>query len=149
MPFDDTMFLKKNVDVLGFFDVEQLKRITPDIIHNKYKAGQFVVMKGEITSSFYIIKNGSVLIYAKEDPKKPVATLQKGDFFGVMSMFSNLAHDVTLKAGQDMTEVLEIPSQSFQKLLEMQPLLKETLIKKVQERITKLAAPPPPEPPKA
>lgn len=146
------MFLKKNVDVLGFFDVEQLKRVTPDIIHNKYKAGQFVVMKGEITSSFYIIKNGSVLIYTKEDPKNPRATLQKGDFFGVMSMFSNLAHDVTIKAGQDMTEVLEIPSQSFQKLLEMQPLLKETLIKKVQERLgqsTAAPATPPPQTPPA
>ncbi len=31
VPNDDTIFLKKSVDVLSFFNEEQLRRITPDI----------------------------------------------------------------------------------------------------------------------
>lgn len=135
MPFDDTMFLKQQVDVLGFFDPEQLRKVTPDIIHNKYKKGQIIIISGEITSSFYIVKNGNVDIFTKENPKVASAQLKKGDFFGVMSMFQIAANLVSIKAAEDGTEVIEIPSQSFEKLLEMQPMLKNALLEKVKQRL--------------
>ncbi|MBI2069705.1 MAG: cyclic nucleotide-binding domain-containing protein [Elusimicrobia bacterium] len=151
MPFDDTLFLKRSVDVLGFFDVEQLKRITPDIVHSKYKKGQTVMLAGEFSANFFIIKNGSINIFTKENPKDPAMTLKKGDFFGVMNLFSGQASVVAIKAAEDFTDIIEIPYASFQKLLEMQPLLKEALLKKVEERMKGVnpqpAPPPPPTPP--
>ncbi|MBI4062756.1 MAG: cyclic nucleotide-binding domain-containing protein [Elusimicrobia bacterium] len=146
MPFEDTMFLKNSVDVLSFFDVEQLRKITPDITRAKYKKDQTVLLSGEFASSFYIVKNGSVNVFTKDNPKVPSATLKKGDFFGVMSILQGLASSVAIKAAEDMTEVIEVPLNSFQKLLDMQPLLKNALIKKVEDRV-KANQPNPPAPP--
>src|SRR3989344_4111818 len=110
MPNDDTIFLKTKVDVLSFFNEEQLRRVTPDIERHTYAKGDFVLLKGEVTNSFYIIKKGRVAVLMK--PKE----------------------GASVKAMEDDAEILMIPHTSFQKLLEMQPLLKKTLLDKAQAR---------------
>lgn len=137
MPYEDTMFLKMSVDVLSFFDPEQLRRITPDIERNTYKKGETVIFKGQITDGFYIIKNGSVLVVMKPKPGQtdPVTVpLAKGDFFGEMSLLEETAATASVRAAVDDTEILTIPSGSFAKLLEMQPLLKKGLLDKIAAR---------------
>ncbi|MBI4369744.1 MAG: cyclic nucleotide-binding domain-containing protein [Elusimicrobia bacterium] len=145
MGHEDTLFLKQQVDVLGFFEVEQLRRITPNIVHTVYKNGQIVTLKGEFTANFFIVKKGSINIFTPNEPKTPAAKLQKGDFFGVMSLFSSLPSNVTIKSAADGTEIIEIPNAEFQKLLEMQPLLKNSLIQKVEDRMKKYTQIPTPE----
>ena len=137
MPYEDTMFLKTSVDVLSFFDPEQLRRITPDIERNTYKKGDIVIFKGQITDGFYIIKKGSVNVVMKPKPGQtdPVTVpLATGDFFGEMSIIEETAATAAVRAAVDDTEILTIPSGSFQKLLEMQPLLKKGLLDKIAKR---------------
>lgn len=137
MPNEDTMFLKMSVDALSFFDPEQLRRITPDIERTTYKKGELVIFKGQITDGFYIIKKGSVNVVMKPKPgesdpvKIPLAT---GDFFGEMSLLEETAATAAVRAAVDDTEILTIPSASFQKLLEMQPLMKKALLDKIAAR---------------
>lgn len=139
--FGDTIFLKTQVDVLSFFNEEQLRRVTPDIERTAYNAGQVVMLKGEISSAFYILKKGKVVASGKTKEKGPFTIeLKGGDFFGEISLIDNAVMDTTIKATEDGTEVLMIPSTSFHKLLEMQPLLKKTLLDKAAAR---KAAPPP------
>lgn len=137
MPYEDTMFLKMSVDVLSFFDPEQLRRITPDIERHTYKKGETVVFKGQITDGFYIIKKGSVNVVMKPKPgeENPVVVpLSAGDFFGEMSLLEETAATASVKASVDETEILTIPSGSFHKLLEMQPLMKKGLLDKIAKR---------------
>lgn len=128
MPFDDTMFLKQSVEVLSFFNEEQLRKVTPDIERASYKAGQTVIVRGEVTSAFYIVKKGR----ACAAYKGKTVELKAGDFFGVLSLLGDMPNDASIKALEDDTVVLGIPSASFQKLLEMQPLLKQSLLAKVK-----------------
>ncbi|MDE2293045.1 MAG: cyclic nucleotide-binding domain-containing protein [Elusimicrobia bacterium] len=137
MPFEDTIFLKTSVDVLSFFDPEQLRRVTPDIDHTSYAPGETVIFKGQITEGFYIVKKGRVAVTVK--PKgggeaPPPVELKAGDFFGEMSLLEDTAATASVKALDAGTEVLTIPSASFQKLLEMQPLLKQGLLAKIKAR---------------
>lgn len=132
-PFDDTMFLK-NIDVLSFFNEEQLRRVTPDIERRDYKAGQTVILRGEVSSGFYIIKKGRALARYQLARGPVQAELKPGDFFGVMSLLGDEASDASIKAAEDETTVLTIPAESFSKLLQLQPLLKKLLLDKVAER---------------
>lgn len=137
MPNEDTMFLKMSVDVLSFFDPEQLRRITPDIERNTYNKGETVIFKGQITEGFYIIKKGSVLVIMKPKPGEtdPVKIpLAAGDFFGEMSLLEETAATASVRAAVNDTEILTIPSGSFQKLLEMQPMMKKGLLDKIAAR---------------
>ncbi|MFC1522904.1 cyclic nucleotide-binding domain-containing protein [Elusimicrobiota bacterium] len=133
MPFDETMFLKQSVDILSFFNEEQLRKVTPDIERMQYKKDQSVVFRGEMSNGFYVIKNGGVIATLK-DPKAPATTLKKGDFFGALSLLLDQPSDVQIKASEDNTEIMMIPIDSFNKLLAMQPLLKNSILKKVEER---------------
>lgn len=132
--FGDTIFLKTQVDVLSFFNEDQLRRVTPDIERASYAAGHSVMLKGEISSGFYIIKKGKVLASGKIKNAPFSFELKAGDFFGEISLLDNSASDCTFKAVENDTEVLTIPSGSFSKLLEMQPLLKKTLLDRAAAR---------------
>ena len=135
MPHQDTIFLKTSVDVLSFFNEDQLRRVTPDIERHSYNKGQSVLFKGQITDGFYIIKKGKVTVFTK--PKGgPEAhhDLVKGDFFGEMSVLDDIASTAAVRAAEDGTEVLTIPHSSFEKLIEMQPLLKKGLLDKIAKR---------------
>ncbi len=133
-PFDDTMFLKQSVDVLSFFNEEQLRRVTPDIERATYKKGQMVVVRGEVSSHFYIVKKGAAQAVYKSKDGTVSQELKPGEFFGVVSLLQDMPSDASIKASEDDTVVLMIPAASFAKLLEMQPLLKQSLLKKVEER---------------
>lgn len=141
-PFDDTMFLKQSVEVLSFFNEEQLRRVTPDIERSAYNTGQTVLLRGEVSSAFYIIKKGKAVATYKTKTETAVRELKTGDFFGEISLLEDMPSDAAIKAAEDDTVVLMIPSASFRKLLEMQPLLKNSLIAKVAER--RKALPPKP-----
>jgi CRP-like cAMP-binding protein len=65
MPFDDTMFIKRNVNVLAFFTEEQLRRVTAEIERQICPKGQTVIFQGEISHNFHIIKRGRVQVFAK------------------------------------------------------------------------------------
>ena len=142
-PNDDTIFLKKSADVLSFFNEEQLRRITPDIERAAYAAGHTVVLRGEVTSGFYIIKKGSARAAYKTKTGTAQVDLKTGDFFGELSLVEDMASDAAIKAMEDDTVILTIPSESFRKLLEMQPLLKSSLQTRIAERRKALAAAPP------
>ena len=135
MPHDDTIFLKSQVDVLSFFDVEQLRKVTPDIEHATYPAGEVIVIKGEVTSGLFIVKKGKVAVHLKPKTGPPgVVELKAGEFFGEVSMLSDAPAAGSVKSAEDGTEILTIPHASFRKLIDMQPLLVQTLLRKAADR---------------
>lgn len=133
MPFEDTVFLK-NIDVLSFFNEEQLRRVTPDLERKTYAKGQTLLLRGEISSGLSLIKKGSAAAHYKT-PKGPVERpLKTGDFFGEITLLADAPSDAQIKAAEDDTIVLTIPPESFRKLLEMQPILKKALTDKAAVR---------------
>jgi CRP-like cAMP-binding protein len=137
MPFDDTMFLRKNVDILSFFTDEQLRKVTAVIERDTYKKGQTVVFQGEMTNNFYILKRGKAVVEVrnpKDKSKSNVAELKPGDFFGEVSLLESTAATATIKATEDDTEILTIPHDSFQTLCKMSPQLELALRERINVR---------------
>ena len=132
MPYDDTMFLKTKVDILSFFNEEQLRRVTPDIEHKTYAKGEVVILKGEVTSGLYIVKKGSVKVIMKpKGEPEIVRELPAGGFFGEISLLEDTAATESVKSSAEDTEILTIPHDSFQKLCQMMPVIKKALLDKV------------------
>ena len=65
MPFDDTLFIKRNVDILSFFTEGQIRAITQDADRQVFNKGQTVVFRGEINSNFNILKSGRAEVSVK------------------------------------------------------------------------------------
>lgn len=133
-PNDDTIFLKTSVDVLSFFNENEIRKITPDIERNVYRTGQTLLVRGEVTTGFYIIKKGKAIASYKTQAGGAQRELKAGDFFGEITLLEDMPSEAAIKAAEDETEVLTIPSDSFKKLLEMQPRLKTSLLNKVAQR---------------
>ena len=135
MPFDDTMFLRNNVDILGFFSDDQIRKITGTIDRQSYRKGASVILQGEISNNFYVIKKGAVEVWAKQGVERAmVGTLKAGDFFGEMSLLDSASAQATIKASIDDTEILMISHESFTMLFRENPALELSLRQKIQER---------------
>ncbi len=135
MPFDDTVFLKKNVDVLSFFTDEQLRKITNTVDRKLYNAGQTVVFQGEIGQNFYVIKKGKAQVTARSGKDKvELAELKAGDFFGEMSLLEEVPVSATVKAMEADTEILTIGHEIFQQMLKDNPPLELMLRQRINER---------------
>jgi CRP-like cAMP-binding protein len=135
VPFDDTVFLKKNVDVLSFFTDEQLRKITSVIDRKVYNAGQTVVFQGEIGQNFYVIKRGKAQVTARSGKDKvELAELKGGDFFGEMSLLEEVPVSATVKVVDQDTEILTIGHDVFQQMLKDNPPLELMLRQRINER---------------
>jgi CRP-like cAMP-binding protein len=141
MPFDDTMFIKRNVDILSFFTEEQIRAITQDVDRQVFKKGQTVVFRGEINSNFNILKNGRAEVSVKNGGDTVIlSTLGPGDFFGEMSLLESAPAGATIRAVEDDTVVLMIPLDTFRAFLRQNPSLDLALREKMAERRRQNAA---------
>jgi CRP-like cAMP-binding protein len=135
VPFDDTMFLKQNVDVLAFFTDDQLRRVTAVIDRKTFKAGQTVIFQGEVSNNFFVIKRGRVQVAARSGKEKmALAELKAGDFFGEISLLESTTATATIKALEDNTEILTISHDVFQTLLKQNPYLEARLRERIEAR---------------
>lgn len=135
MPFDDTLFIKRNVDILSFFTEDQIRAITQDIDRRVFKKGQTVVFRGEINSNFNILKSGRVEVSVKSGGDTVIlSTLGPGDFFGEMSLLESAPANATIRAVEDDTVVLMIPLDTFRAFLRQHPSLDLALRDKMAER---------------
>ncbi|MBL8024347.1 MAG: cyclic nucleotide-binding domain-containing protein [Elusimicrobia bacterium] len=135
MPFDDTLFIKKNVNILSFFADDKIRQITAELSHQTFKKGQTVVFQGEINHNFFILKSGGAQVFAKSSGNKTcLGELKAGDFFGEISLLDSTTSDATIRSSADDTEVLMVPHDTFKRFLRENPGLELSLREKVAAR---------------
>ena len=135
---EDILFIKANVDILSGLDDITLAGLANEIEHATYKKDSMIMVRGQFSDGLSVIKKGKVVVWVRTNPKKtemsPVAELKAGDFFGEMSLLEDNSAMASVRAAEDGTDILTIPSASFQKLLEMQPQLRLALLAKIAAR---------------
>ena len=135
MPFDDTIFLRKNVDILSFFTDDQLRRVTAVIERSVYDIGKIIVFQGEIGNNFYIIKRGKVMVTARSGKDRAeLAELKAGDFFGEISLLDEVPVSATVKVAEHDTEILTLSHEVFHKMLQENPPLELMIRQRINER---------------
>ncbi len=83
----------------------------------RYGAGDRIFAEGDAGTTMYIVQAGTVQLFREIDgEKRPVGTLEKGDFFGEMSILEGLPRTIAAEAIED-AELIEINSTIFDKMI--------------------------------
>jgi small-conductance mechanosensitive channel len=104
-----------------------------------FAPNEAIVRKGQEGGSMFIVHRGSVKIQVMESGfPKTINTLDEGDIFGEMGLFTGEPRTATVVATEE-TEVLEIHNAAVKPLLENNPDLVSALSKTIAERRALLA----------
>ncbi len=101
--------------------------------------GEFIFAEGDPVGSFFIIESGHVSIFLdKCGHKQPICTLESGEYFGEMAIFSRDRRAASALAVED-TELLCIDKDWFIEYVESHPAIskrvKELLDKRNEEMV--------------
>jgi pSer/pThr/pTyr-binding forkhead associated (FHA) protein len=100
-------------------------------------AGEFVFKEGDLGTEMYIVQEGKVEILqrlADGGADKQLAVLEKGDFFGEMSVLEDLPRTASARA---LTEarLLQINGSTFDQMLRSNPEIAVRMMRKLSRRL--------------
>jgi CRP-like cAMP-binding protein len=99
------------------------------------KAGEFVFQEGELGTEMYIINEGKVEILNQVgEEEQLLAVLEKGDFFGEMSVLEDLPRAASARAATDV-RLLQINGSTFDQLLKGNPEIAVRMMRKLSRRL--------------
>jgi CRP-like cAMP-binding protein/Fe-S-cluster-containing hydrogenase component 2 len=101
-----------------------------------YARGDTIIREGEASQALYLVEEGQVIV---EQGGQTIAYLDEGDFFGEMALLDQGQHNADVRALTPV-EVLALPAQDFNRLLQEQPTLKAQLHEIVRQRLADNAA---------
>src|SRR5262245_45112300 len=99
------------------------------------KEGEYVFREGELGTEMYIINEGKVeIINQGGDEEQVLAVLEKGDFFGEMSVLEDLPRAASARAATDV-RLLPINGSTFDQLLQGNPEIAVRMMRKLSRRL--------------
>src|SRR4030095_15022610 len=102
---------------------------------SELKAGEYVFREGELGTEMYIINEGKVeIINQVGDEEQVLAILEKGDFFGEMSVLEDLPRAASARAATDI-RLLQINGSTFDQLLQGNPEIAVRMMRKLSRRL--------------
>jgi CRP-like cAMP-binding protein len=105
------------------------------VVRYLYGPGEMIIRRGDPGSSMFIISRGKaeVQVPSNNGDRQAVATLNPGDFFGEMALFTGESRTADVCAVEEV-ELLEIRKSSIEKLLNQNEELAEGFSQKIAER---------------
>lgn len=101
----------------------------------QYKKGDFVFREGEQGDEMYIVQSGRVAIRKTINGKRKTLTvLEKGDFFGEMSVLERLPRTADAEVIED-SGVISINSQTFGEMIRSNPEIAVRMLRKYSMRM--------------
>jgi len=83
----------------------------------RYGANERIFTEGDLGTTMYIVQSGKIRLFRLvEGAKRVHGMMEKGDFFGEMSILEGLPRTVSAEAVED-AELIEINSMTFDKMI--------------------------------
>lgn len=139
---DDTTLIERlgNVEIFAPLNEDELSRLATSSEQRIFAPGETVIKIGDKGSSMFVINRGRVRVQITDNGKaRTVATLNEGDHFGEMALFTGEPRTANVVAAEE-TEVLEIGHSAMKQLFDTNPDLVEMLSKEIAERRAGLKA---------
>lgn len=101
-----------------------------------YKPGEFIFFEGDIENHFYIVENGVVSIFTKDNTGKkiPITEIVDGESFGEFALISNSPRSASAQALTDVT-LVKVSEEGFKHLMAELPVWAESMLKSFVERL--------------
>jgi CRP-like cAMP-binding protein len=102
----------------------------------RFSAGKPIFEEGEVGMEMYVIQSGTVEIYkrSRRGEEKLLATLEKGDFFGEMSILEDVARTASARAKSDV-ELVRINQSTFDEMLRHNAEIAVRMLRKLSRRL--------------
>jgi CRP-like cAMP-binding protein len=102
---------------------------------SEHKAGEYIFQEGDLGTEMYIINEGKVeILNVVGDDEQVLAVLEKGDFFGEMSVLEDLPRAASARALTDV-RILQINGSTFDQLLQGNPEIAVRMMRKLSRRL--------------
>jgi small-conductance mechanosensitive channel len=128
------------VDIFAPLSVDETGMLAQAAVRHVFAPGETVIRAGDPGSSMFVVHNGRVRVQVNENGRpRTVATLNEGDFFGEMALFTGEPRTANVVALEE-TEVLEIGHAAMKRIFDTNPDLVESLSFIMAERRQGLAS---------
>lgn len=128
------------VDIFAPLSADETTMLAQAAVSHVFAPGETVIRAGEPGSSMFVVHKGKVRVQVSENGRsRSVATLNEGDFFGEMALFTGEPRTANVLALEE-TEVLEIGHAAMKKVFDTNPDLVESLSFIMAERRQGLAS---------
>lgn len=128
------------VDIFAPLSAEETAMLARAAVRHVFAPGETVIRAGEPGSSMFVVHHGRVRVQINDNGRpRTVATLNEGEFFGEMALFTGEPRTANVVAIEE-TEVLEIGHGAMKKVFDANPELVESLSFIMAERRAGLAS---------
>ena len=118
-------------------DTDALQKLTESNNINKYKKKQVIYTEGNSPNRLYYILKGKVKTFKTNDSGKELVTelYSAGDFLGYIALLENTAYKDSA-ATLEETEVVVIPKEDFERLINSNKEVAQTFIKLLAKNVS-------------
>ncbi|MFZ5443676.1 MAG: cyclic nucleotide-binding domain-containing protein [Myxococcota bacterium] len=120
------------------FPIEEARGLSQEAVERRFGAGEEVITEGRPGTTFYVVVSGKLSVRSGT-PLVEIATLQRGDAFGEMSLLTGEPRSATVVALEDCT-LLEMGRDVFARHLQAHPERLAQLAALIEERKASRAA---------
>lgn len=129
------------VDIFAPLSADETTMLAQAAESHVFAPGETVIRAGDPGESMFVVHKGKVRVQVNENGRpRTVATLNEGDFFGEMALFTGEPRTANVLALEE-TEVLEIGHAAMKRVFDTNPDLVESLSFIMAERRQGLASP--------
>lgn len=115
------------VDIFAPLSADEIAMLAHASVRHVFAPGEIVIRAGDPGSSMFVVHNGRVRVQISDQGKtRTVATLNEGEFFGEMALFTGEPRTANVVALEE-TEVLEIGHAAMKSVFDTNPDLVESL----------------------
>jgi small-conductance mechanosensitive channel/CRP-like cAMP-binding protein len=115
------------VDIFAPLSAEETAMLAQAAVRHVFAPDELVIRAGDPGSSMFVVHHGRVQVQITENGRsRAVATLNEGDFFGEMALFTGEPRTANVVALEE-TEVLEIGHAAMKQVFDTNPDLVESL----------------------
>lgn len=115
------------VDIFAPLSADETTMLAQAAVRHVFAPGEMVIRAGDPGSSMFVVHNGKVSVQVSENGRpRNIATLNEGDFFGEMALFTGEPRTANVVALEE-TEVLEIGHAAMKRVFDTNPDLVESL----------------------
>jgi CRP-like cAMP-binding protein len=101
----------------------------------EHAAGEDVFREGDLGTEMFIVHAGKVeIVKSIEGEEKQLAVLERGDFFGEMSLLEEMPRAATARALTDV-KLLQINGSTFDQMLRANPEIAVRMMRKLSRRL--------------
>ena len=128
------------VDIFAPLSADEITMLAQAAVSHVFAPSETVIRAGDPGSSMFVVHKGRVRVQVSENGRsRTVATLNEGDFFGEMALFTGEPRTANVLALEE-TEVLEIGHAAMKRVFDTNPDLVESLSFVMAERRQGLAS---------